>query len=444
MVVTERESGLEGVGSVPWGIHLCHFYRTAAEMTEAAPPFLKAGLEQGDGCLWAVSAPLEVNRAKAALAGMVADIDGYLASGQLEIIDFTGWFQTATEANAATAVAGLIERYDRVSTRGFSGFRLVGNVPVLTPEAWRGMSAREALLDAATRGRRMMVVCSYSLDGLPSADFASVVASHPLALLPGNGHWSLLESADHHHYWEDALVASRDELRMRVAERTAQLEALNKKLKSMAFEVTQAEENERRRISVALHDHSNQTLAACILKMATLARRLSDWQSTRALQEIGELLQQFVRETRMLVFEMNPPLLYSQGLEAALRELVRQTGEENGITAVFNDDGQPKRISGDVAIMVYQSVRELLVNVVKHARAERVAVAVSLLDGKVQVTVEDDGRGFDTGALSSEGSGGGFGLFSIRQRFGSIGGRMIVASDGRGTRILLAVPESGD
>ncbi len=444
MTVTGRESGIDAVARAPWGTHLCHFYRTIEEMADILPPYLRAGLERDEGCLWAVSAPLEVDRAKAMLAEVVSGIDGYTATGQLEIVDFTDWFYDATEANADTAVAGLIERYDRALVRGYSGFRLVVNVPALSPEAWLGISAREVALDAAIGGRRMRAVCAYSLDGVSAPEVAAIVAGHPLALLPRNGHWSLVENADHHREWEDTLTEARDELRVRVAERTAQLETLNRKLRSMASQVTQAEENERRRIAVALHDRSNQTLAACIMKTATLARRLPDREASEALQEIRGLLQQLARETRMLVFELIPPVLYEHGLEPALRELIRLTEEKYGIIAVFTDDGQPKKIDSDLAILLYQSVRELIVNVARHAAANRLAVSVGFVDGEVHVTVVDDGVGFDAGALSRGRQDGGFGLFSIRQRLESVGGRMVVASDRRGTRVLLAVPASGD
>lgn len=444
MAATGRESGIGAVGRVPWGTHLCHFYRTVEEMADVLVPYFKAGLERDEGCLWAVSAPLEVEQARAMLAGAVGGIDGFITTGQLEIADFTDWFDGATEANADAAIAGLLERHDQALARGFSGFRLVGNVPALSPETWPGMSAREAALDAAIGGRRMLVVCSYSLDGVPAPDVAAVVAGHPLALLPRNGQWSLVENADHRREWEETLVEARDELRVRVAERTAQLETLNRKLRSMASQVSQAEENERRRIAVALHDRSSQTLVACILKTATLARRLSDRQSVEALQEIRGLLQQLARETRRLVFELSPPLLHDHGLEAALRELIRQTEEEHGITAVFTGAGQSREIDSDVGILLYQSVRELLVNVARHADAGRLAVSVGFADGEVHVSVEDDGIGFDAGALSPGGQGGGFGLFSIRQRLGSVGGRMIVESDRRGTRVLLAAPARGD
>ncbi len=118
--MTGRESGMDGVGRVPWGTHLCHFYRNLADMADVLPACLKAGLERDEACLWAVSAPLEVDRARAMLAGAVDGVDGYIAAGQLEIADFTDWFHGATEANADAAVVGLLERYDRALARGFT------------------------------------------------------------------------------------------------------------------------------------------------------------------------------------------------------------------------------------------------------------------------------------------------------------------------------------
>ncbi|MCK4723422.1 MAG: ATP-binding protein, partial [Dehalococcoidia bacterium] len=131
------------------------------------------------------------------------------------------------------------------------------------------------------------------------------------------------------------------------------------------------------------------------------------------------------------------------GLEPALEWLVEQVQAEHGIRCTFEDDGQTKPLGDDARGFVFWVVRELLMNVVKHAEAQAVTVSVCRDDSELRMVVEDNGVGFDTSEM--EWRTRGFGLFSIRERLTEFGGQFEVKSElGRGTRVILVVPlESG-
>jgi PAS domain S-box-containing protein len=221
-----------------------------------------------------------------------------------------------------------------------------------------------------------------------------------------------------------------------------QLLAYQERLQSLASELSLAEERERRRIARDLHDRIGQTLAICKIKLGALRASASSTELAEPLDEIHELIDEIIQETRSLTFEVSSPILYELGLEAAVEWLVEQIQEQHGLLSHFEDDRQPKPLDDDVRVLLFQAVRELLTNVAKHAQAHNVKVSLRREDSNIKITVEDDGNGFDTSDVVSHWSRAeGFGLFSIRERLGHFGGRLEVESKpGHGTWVTLAAP----
>jgi PAS domain S-box-containing protein len=213
-------------------------------------------------------------------------------------------------------------------------------------------------------------------------------------------------------------------------------------LRSLASELSLAEERLRRRIAAELHDHIAQNLAISKIKLESLA---SDAEPDlgKSLNEVNGLISQTIEATRSLTFEISPPVLYELGFEAAVNWLAKQTRKRFGLDVEFADDGKPKPLNTDIRVLLFQAVRELLVNVGKHARAKKAKVFTRRIQKNIQITVEDNGVGFDAEAISAvkDPAKGGFGLFNIRERLDQIGGSVIInARAGKGTRITLTAP----
>jgi PAS domain S-box-containing protein len=260
---------------------------------------------------------------------------------------------------------------------------------------------------------------------------------------------------------EQALRKTRNELEIRVQQRTADLAkaieelrseiaerkkaekkllTYQRQLRSLASELPLAEERLRRRIATNVHDHVGQNLAISKIKLESLRDSVSSPEIASSLREIGDMISQTIESTRTLTFELSPPVLYELGFEAAVEWLVRQTRQRHILSTEFNSDGQTKPLSHNVRVLLFQAVRELLVNVAKHAHARNVTVSTRRVGDEIHVSVEDDGVGFDTSKVSPHGMGG-FGLFSIRERMGGIGGRVDIESEpDRGTRVTLTAP----
>lgn len=212
-------------------------------------------------------------------------------------------------------------------------------------------------------------------------------------------------------------------------------------LQSLAFELSRAEQKERRRIAEALHDHIGQTLALSKLKLGTVGESLSEPEPAEALEQVRSLIQQAIDYTRSLMFEISPAILYEMGLTAALAKLAGRMEQEHA-AAVRLRGRQQRPLPEALRVALFHCARELLVNAVEHADPALVEVTVRRSGDRLVVTVEDDGKGFDASEAGlHQHRDGGFGLFGIRERMGRLGGELRIDSEpGRGTRARLRVP----
>ncbi|MCK9375932.1 MAG: CHASE3 domain-containing protein [Syntrophobacterales bacterium] len=215
-------------------------------------------------------------------------------------------------------------------------------------------------------------------------------------------------------------------------------------LRSLASQLTLAEERERRRIAVNLHDQIGQTLALSNIRIGELHKSLPPGSEALAgeLDQISGLIEEAIRESKSLIFRISSPILHELGFAAAVDNLLEELPQQHGITTHFKADDQPVSLDDDIRILLFQAVSELLVNVVKHARARNVEVSMGRAGEQLRVTVADDGVGFKAVEIApSRGNRRGFGLFSIRERLKPFGGVLEVQSDiGAGTKITLIVP----
>ncbi len=215
-----------------------------------------------------------------------------------------------------------------------------------------------------------------------------------------------------------------------------------KQLRSLASELSLAEERERRRIATELHDHIGQNLAISKIKLGLIRESASTPKIAGALEEIYKLIDQTIQFTRSLTFELSPPVLYEFGFEAAVEWLAERIQEQYQIQIQIQNDQKLKPLSDDVRVLLFQGVRELLINVVKHAHTKRAAVRIMRQGHNINVLVEDYGKGFDVAGMDTNCiKPGGFGLFNIRERLKHFGGNvMIDSAPDQGTRITLIVP----
>ena len=212
------------------------------------------------------------------------------------------------------------------------------------------------------------------------------------------------------------------------------------RLQAMAFDAARTEERERRRIAVDLHDRIGQSLALAQIKLTSVRDALTG-APRAAVDEAVRLLEQSDADTRTLTFELSPPVLYDLGLKAALAWLAEDVEKRHGIHIDVVDDDAPKPLDETSRALVFRAVRELVMNVTKHAKTAAARISLRRVNDHVDIAVEDSGVGFDTAAKSVSSATGGFGLISVREQIERLGGTMAIDSAPKhGTRINVCVP----
>jgi PAS domain S-box-containing protein len=243
-------------------------------------------------------------------------------------------------------------------------------------------------------------------------------------------------------------VTERKRAERVVRERTAELAALNEdlmqsrdQLRSLASDLILTEARERRALASELHDTVAQMLAVAKLTLESTGAHL-EGKPAGEVKKAVQLIQEGILQTRSLIADLSPSLLYKVGLEEALHALARRMRELHSLAIEVVDDGSAKLLGEDSRVLLFRAVQELLHNVVKHAKATRVKVSLQRAGKHVQVEVEDDGVGFPASArCRKDGIREGFGLFSIRERLQHLGGRFEVFSQpGRGVRAVIVAP----
>jgi DNA-binding NarL/FixJ family response regulator/two-component sensor histidine kinase len=240
--------------------------------------------------------------------------------------------------------------------------------------------------------------------------------------------------------FEEALRELNASLERKVQERTVELAQRASQLRSLAGELTLSEQRERSRLAKVLHDHIQQLLVAAKFRVTILGRGGDDV-IKRASKEVEELIDESIAASRSLTAELSPPILHEAGLNAGIQWLARRMADTQGLFVDLKME-ESGALPEDLKVLLFESVRELLFNVVKHANTRSAVINMRRFDGSLQVTVSDQGVGFDPTAMPAAGeSGGGFGLFSIRERLELMGGTFeIVSNPGRGSRFVLSLP----
>jgi len=214
---------------------------------------------------------------------------------------------------------------------------------------------------------------------------------------------------------------------------TRELREANAQLRRLAMEVSLVEEREKKRLAGELHDSPMQKLALAQIQIASAEQRQEE-ESTRLIGSGLELIRGALRELRTLQFELSPPVLYREGLAAALSWLASSMAKRFGVRLDFVQGGSLPDIDQDLAVLLFKCTRELAHNLVRHAEASSGSIELESCDGEASIVVSDDGKGIP-GALSE-----GYGLLSIRERLALLGGDLFIESCANGTRASIRIP----
>ncbi|MDR4478965.1 MAG: PAS domain S-box protein [Nitrospira sp.] len=274
------------------------------------------------------------------------------------------------------------------------------------------------------------------------------VAAHPTPLCNASGEVvggvDMLMDLTERKHAERSLQNSTAELERRIIERTGELMLSQERLRALASELTLTEQRERRRLAVELHDYLAQLVVASRLRLSQAIPRVQDPTASATLSNVDAMLDQALTYTRSLVAELSPHILYQFGLSKSLVWLGEQM-KQHSLSVTVDRGLTSFALPDDQAILLFQSVRELLFNVVKHAHTDRATITVAVEEEReLCIWVEDEGCGFDVAELTNFGNAHEkFGLLSIRERMETLGGSCELSSaPGAGTVAILRLPLS--
>jgi PAS domain S-box-containing protein len=237
-------------------------------------------------------------------------------------------------------------------------------------------------------------------------------------------------------------ISSRKEAEAALRRSHAELQQRTLQLRRLASQLTLAEQKAREQLARTLHDGLQQLLFSASM-MLDRAKATPQAEQLGLLESARTDIDQAMKAARTLSMDLFPPMLHIGGLPAALHWLAKRTQEQYGVVVNVTVDPQANPATSDVRILLFEAVRELLFNAVKHAHVDRVHVNLAVgHDDTIHIHVSDEGVGFDP-AVTHHKQEVGLGLFSIEERLALLGGRLeIQSAPGKGARFSLTLSRS--
>ncbi|HKY72209.1 MAG TPA: response regulator [Nitrospira sp.] len=273
-------------------------------------------------------------------------------------------------------------------------------------------------------------------------DLAILTIISALAAVAIEHTWRVKEAEQELRESRDLLQKMNTTLEEQVQDRTRQLLANQEQLRSLAIELSRAEERARQKLAIDLHDNLAQMLALARMKLQNAEPAL---RASKTYQEVNGLLGESLAYTRAIMSDLRPPLLSdAHDLHRAISWVVDRV-HRRGLSVIVETDPEPILLDEEVLTVTYQAIHELLFNVLKHAQTNQARLTLQRRDQALHAVVRDYGRGFDIRDRSTVFPEGGFGLLNLRERIELLGGRLEISSQpGQGTCAEIIMPLRGN
>ena len=194
--MSKRRTGISDVGTTEWGDHICVFFRTKAELLDLVVPYIKAGLEDNEFCMWITGGTVSEQEAFTALEQALPNAHDYLHQRQLEILPHSQWYLSSGVFDPAIVLSNWVSKARHSEQKGFAGIRITGNPFWLhSDKEWVEFGQYEQAVQAAIAKERVIALCTYPMDNCHSKDVVRTIATHSSALLQVGDHWQRLQIA---------------------------------------------------------------------------------------------------------------------------------------------------------------------------------------------------------------------------------------------------------
>jgi signal transduction histidine kinase len=294
---TLRNTGIGPVGYRPWGTHFCNFYATKTDLVEMLVPYFKAGLENKEFCVWIISEPVTEPEAWNALRETIPELDEYLADGCLEIFHAPEWYLKQGIFDMERVTRAWNDKLNRALDRGYEGMRISGDSAWLERKDWAILCHYEKVLNDSLVDQNVTALCTYPMATSGAADLLDVISTHQFAVAMRNGSWELIETPELKQAKAE-IKRMNDELKLRVVQRTEELETANRKLREAQAELAHINPvTTIGELTASIAHEVNEPLAAIVNKANAGIRFLAT--QSRNLEEVQQALVDIAEQGRM-------------------------------------------------------------------------------------------------------------------------------------------------
>ena len=197
MANKDRKLGIDVLGALPWGKHLCYFYNTKQDLVDVLVPYFKAGLENNEFCIWITSETLSKKEAEEAMGKAIPDFSQYLANEQIKIIPHTDWYLKGDIFNSKRVLNAWVDKFERAMASGYDGLRVSGDTAWLERKYWNKFIAYEGEINHTIGKYHMLVVCTYPLHKHGTSQATNVMSNHQYSLIKHKGKLVLIGGSEH-------------------------------------------------------------------------------------------------------------------------------------------------------------------------------------------------------------------------------------------------------
>lgn len=479
MIAATRNTGIEPLGDMPWGTHVCLFYETKQDALDTLIPYFRAGLQSRERCVWAVSDPIGEEDARTALVRSIPDAGQQLADGAIEILPGDEWYMAGFDHGMKSIVHGWEEKLAGALAAGYEGLRISGNAFWLQTGQWDAFSEYEHEVGRSLAGRPMIAMCTYSLERTRAAEVLDVARAHEFTLARRHGRWERIETPELKQAKRD-IQRLKAELEERVVERTRELAAANERL--------EAEYAERERVEAVLEEAKvalyrktrltamgvltasiaheiNQPLTGIVTNSEASLRWLTNEEPDleRVKAGLGRIARDANRAADVIARVRATVAGRSEYSEIDINQAVTETAAFMKGTLQRYRVGLRLALAADLTHVRGDKVQlqQAIINLVSNAaeamadvrgHREIIVGTSSTEEGGVMVTVEDRGRGLSPEAsdrlfepfFSTKKKGMGLGLSIARTIVEAHGGSLSASpAAAEGTVFKLTIPGSG-
>jgi len=210
----DRKLGIDVLGALPWGEHICYFYKTKQDLVDVLVPYFKAGLENNESCIWITSETISKKVAEEAMGKAIPDFPKYLASGQIEIIPHTDWYLKGDIFNAKRVLNAWLDKLERAIASGYDGLRVSGDTAWVKRKDWDKFCTYEKEVNNAISKYRMLALCTYLLYKYGTSQALKVMSNHRYSLMKYKDQLTLIGSSEYQRTEAPLLFQSRIEANM--------------------------------------------------------------------------------------------------------------------------------------------------------------------------------------------------------------------------------------